>query len=438
MRLPHPEDVRKYLVSDLDAPYKVRMTITAENKSAVQIAALRSAAAVRERCAMVHRFVADGHSSHFTLDEARLEDVADYVAQVTREAYPGLDIPYHSRWRHFSVGGRDRWRELAASVRAHPMERARMAIDLVTVSVLLDAGAGDAWRYREPATGLSFSRSEGLAVASLDMFRGGAFSCAPERPYRVDDAALAEIDAAKLAHHFQVNDANPLVGLDGRAALLRRLGRGLAERGELFGCAPARPGNLVDYFASIAGGETIPAADVLATLLESLAAIWPSGLVLDGFAIGDAGRHRAVRTGDATSGIVPFHKLSQWLTFSLIEPLAAAGVEVGGIEELTALPEYRNGGLLIDIGAICPRGGIDRQRRHEVGGELVVEWRALTVGLMDRLLPLVRDRLGLGAELTLPRMLQGGTWSAGRKIARELRPPDGPPPLLVAADGTVF
>src|SRR6516164_5183748 len=147
------------------------MTITAENKSAVQIAALRSAAAVRERCAMVHRFVADGHSSHFTVDEARLEDVADYVAQVTREAYPGLDIPYHSRWRHFSVGGRDRWRELAASVRAHPMERARMAIDLVTVSVLLDAGAGDAWRYREPATGLSFSRSEGLAVASLDMFR---------------------------------------------------------------------------------------------------------------------------------------------------------------------------------------------------------------------------------------------------------------------------
>ena len=413
------------------------MTITAENKSAMQIAALRSAAAVRERCATVHRFVADGHSSHFTLDEARLEDVADYVAQVTRETYPALDIPYHSRWRHFSAGGRDRWRELTASVRAHPMERARMAIDLVTVSVLLDAGAGDAWRYREPATGLSFSRSEGLAVASLDMFRGGAFSCAPERPYRVD-AALAEIDAAKLAHHFGVNDANPLVGLDGRAALLRRLGRALAERGELFGCAPARPGNLVDYFASIAGGETIPAADVLATLLESLAAIWPSGLVLDGFAIGDAGRHRAVRTGDATSGIVPFHKLSQWLTFSLIEPLAAAGVEVGGIEELTALPEYRNGGLLIDIGAICPRGGIDRQRRHEVGGELVVEWRALTVGLMDRLLPLVRDRLGLGAELTLPRMLQGGTWSAGRKIARELRPPDGPPPLLVAADGTVF
>src|SRR3974390_1719451 len=166
------------------------MTVPAQSEQATRLAALRSAAAVRERCATVYSFVANGHSSHFTLDEARLEDVADYVAQVTREAYPALDIPYHSRWRHFSAGGRDRWRELAASVRAQAMERARMAIDLVTVSVLLDAGAGDAWRYREPATGLSFARSEGLAVASLDVFRAGAFSCAPERPYRGDDAAL--------------------------------------------------------------------------------------------------------------------------------------------------------------------------------------------------------------------------------------------------------
>jgi len=414
------------------------MTTHAESKPAAQIAALRSAAAVRERCAMVHRFVAEGHSSHFTLDEGMLEDVADYTAQVTREAYPDLDIPYHSRWRHFSAGGLDRWHDLAQGLRMHPIERARVAIDLVTVSVLLDAGAGDAWRYREPATGLSYTRSEGLAVASLDMFRAGAFSSAPDRPYRVDDAALAQINAAMLARHFQVDGANPLLGLEGRCALLRRLGHALAERGDLFGCAPARPGNLVDYFATVAQRDAVPAATVLATLLESLASIWPSGLALEGIAIGDAGRHRAVRTGDATDGIVPFHKLTQWLTYSLIEPLAAAGLKVEHLDALTALPEYRNGGLLIDLGAIRLRPGIEAQRRHEVHSELVVEWRALTVALIDRLLPLVRDKLGLGPAFTLPHLLQGGTWSAGRKIARALRPPDGPPPLLVAADGTVF
>jgi hypothetical protein len=360
------------------------------------------------------------------------------VAQVTREAYPALDIPYHSRWRHFCAGGIDRWGKLAGSVEAHPIERARMAVDLVTVSVLLDAGAGASWRYREAESGLSFTRSEGLAVASLEMFRAGAFSSAPDRPCRVDDAALASIDAAILARHFQVDDGNPLLGLEARAALLRRLADALAKRGDLFGCAPARPGNMVDFFNSIADGDTIPAAIVLTTLLESLAAIWPSGLVVEGIPIGDAGRHSAVRTDEVSDGIVPFHKLSQWLAYSLIEPFATAGLKVERLDELTALPEYRNGGLLMDLGVIALRPGIDARLPHDVHSELIVEWRALTVALMDRLLDLLRDKLGLGAGFTLAHMLQGGTWSAGRKIARALRPPDGPPPIAVAADGTVF
>jgi hypothetical protein len=406
--------------------------------SSSQIEKLRSAAAVRERCHLVHNFVAEGRSPYFALDEGRLRAVAHYVAQVTREAYPGLDIPYHSRWRHFCAGGIDRWGKLAGSIEAHPIERARMAVDLVTVSVLLDAGAGNAWRYREADSGLSITRSEGLAIASFEMFRAGAFSSAQDRPYRVDDAALARIDVARLARWFQVDDANPLVGLEARAALLRRLASALAERGDLFGCAPARPGNIVDYFTSIADDDSIPAATVLATLLESLAAIWPSGLVVDGVPIGDAGRHSAVRTVDVTNGIVPFHKLSQWLTYSLIEPVATAGLKLERLDELTALPEYRNGGLLIDLGAIALRPGIDAGLPHDVHSELIVEWRALTVALMDRLLDLVRKELGLGASFTLPHMLQGGTWSAGRKIARALRPPDGLAPIAVAADGTVF
>ncbi|HZD63980.1 MAG TPA: DUF1688 family protein, partial [Xanthobacteraceae bacterium] len=65
------------------------------------ITKLNTAAAVRERCGMVRDWVADGRSSHFALDETRLAAVAAYVADVTRESYPGLNIPAHSRWRHF-------------------------------------------------------------------------------------------------------------------------------------------------------------------------------------------------------------------------------------------------------------------------------------------------------------------------------------------------
>src|SRR5262249_1659319 len=151
----------------------------------------------------------DGRSPYFALDASRLAAVAAYVADVTREAYPDLKIPYHSPWRHFSAGGIHPLGELPARTHPHPPRPARMAVALATVSVLLDAGAGDRWRYRERASGLSFARSEGLAVASFDMFRAGAFSADPARPWRVDGVALATIDAATLARHFQVDSKNP-------------------------------------------------------------------------------------------------------------------------------------------------------------------------------------------------------------------------------------
>jgi hypothetical protein len=399
---------------------------------------LRDATAVRARCHLVHRWVAAGRSPHFTLDESRLETVAAYVADVTREAYPDLKIPYHSRWRHFSAGGIDRWSALAARIDADPISRARAAVDLATVSVLLDAGAGDAWRYRDPDTGTVLARSEGLGVASLHMFAAGRFSSDPNQPYRADAVALEKLDAATLARHVQVDAGNPLVGLEQRAALLRRLGQALGRRADLFGRTPARPGHLADHLSSIASDRRIPATKVLAALLDGLSEIWPSGLTVNGVPLGDAGRHPAVRTGDATDQIVPFHKLSQWLTFSLLEPLETAGLIVERLDELTALPEYRNGGLLVDLGVIRPRAPIDLSVKQDVASEFIVEWRALTVALMDSLLDLVRKELRVGTSFTVPHMLQGGTWAAGRKIARELRPPDGPSPIPVLADGTVF
>jgi hypothetical protein len=404
-----------------------------------EVQALRSAAAVRERCRLVHEWVAQGRSPHFTLDEGRLPDVADYVADVTRANYPDLVIPYHSRWRHFCAGGVDRWRTLEARI-ADPVERARAAVDLATVSVLLDAGAGDRWRYREPATGSVFARSEGLAVASIDMFAAGGFSSEPNQPLRVDSAGLQALSTEKLMHCLQVHCLqagadNPLVGVETRAALLCRLGQAIETRPDIFS-APARPGHLVDRL--VAGGREVSAPALLSLLLEALASIWPSGAVVRGFPLGDAGRHAATAAAHPAIPIVPFHKLTQWLVYSLIEPLEWAGLRVVDLDGLTALAEYRNGGLLVDLGVIRPRVPLDPAQKHDVASELVVEWRALTVTLIDRLLPVVRGRLGLNGTFTLAHLLQGGTWSAGRKIALALRPPHGSPPIAIAADGTVF
>jgi hypothetical protein len=135
---------------------------------------------------------------------------------------------------------------------------------------------------------------------------------------------------------------------------------------------------------------------------------------------------------------MPLHKLSQWLAYSLIEPLQAAGIEVTDIDGLTGLAEYRNGGLLVDTGVLQLRNGSDAKAEHGVASTLVVEWRALTVALLDRLADMVRTRLGRDAtSFPLAKVLQGGTWAAGRAIARARRP-DGSPPIKVVSDGTVF
>ena len=135
---------------------------------------------------------------------------------------------------------------------------------------------------------------------------------------------------------------------------------------------------------------------------------------------------------------MPFHKLSQWLTYSLVEPMLEAGVEVAGIDALTGLAEYRNGGLFVDLDVLALRDPGAADFPLAADSEVVVEWRALTVALLDRLAPLVWERLGLAdAAPPLVKMLEGGTWSAGRRIAAERRPGGGPP-IEVVSDGTVF
>ena len=386
---------------------------------------LLSTSAVRERCANVTAHVAAGRSRWFRLDRSQLPGVAARVAAVTRRRYPSLAIPYHSRWRHFEAGGVDRPGWLAQALAGRDRaDQARARIDLAVTSVLLDAGAGPDWRYVDTRTGAQYTRSEGLGVASFEAFAQGLFSATAD-PLRADAAALARVDAAMLARAFQVDEANPLVGLDGRAALLRRLGA----------CGLPRPGALFDVVSDGGRARTVQAHAILRAVLDHLGSIWPRGHVLAGVPLGDTWLHSAAGGHGLTADLVPFHKLSQWLTYSLFEPFEWAGIEVTGREALTALPEYRNGGLLVDGGVLRFTDDVFTDAAIPVDREIIIEWRALTVTLVDELAPLVRAELGL-PDLPLACILEGGTWAAGRELAQALR--KGAPPLTVDSDGTVF
>ena len=284
---------------------------------------LLNARAVRERA---HRMLAIGLEDrlpNFRIDLDRMDDAVDLVLETTRKAYPSLDVPFHSRWRHFVMNGDNRWAAIADRTEwPDRAARARAEFDLAIVSVFLDAGAGPSWRYRDPETGSAIGRSEGLGLASLAMFASGAFSADPREPLRVDADVLANFGVADLERGMQVSDANPLVGMDGRADLLRRLGRLVASKPEIFGSVDTpRPGGLFDRLAMLADGRQASRPNDFAELLQQLGPIWPSRLTLGGIALGDCWKHPALTTADATSGLVPLHKLSQWLAYSLIEPL---------------------------------------------------------------------------------------------------------------------
>lgn len=178
--------------------------------------------------------------------------------------------------------------------------------------------------------------------------------------------------------------------------------------------------------------------------MDGLAAIWPpSRTQIDGVSIGDAWRcsslpqHPPAKPWEA---IAPFHKLTQWLCYSIMVPMTRLmKIYFAGAELLTGLPEYRNGGLLIDMGLLTLKSQ-DMQRGlkayeenarrtgqpsmevvpvFSADDDVIVEWRAVTVGFLDDLLEEVNHQLSLRGDdaLSLAQLLEAGTWKVSEEIS---------------------
>lgn len=452
------------------------------------IAYLQTPQAIRDRAYYLFERCQANQLEHFSCDLSQLDTVAAYVVGTTRQSYPSFDVPFHSRWRHFDSGGVPRlaafYQALEKKIEKEQLETrqhiadgrksanalsiAKSQIDLVIISVLLDAGAGSQWRYRDIQAGATsaqqqtLQRSEGLAVASLRAFEQGLFSSLPNFPYQVDATALQQLTLAELAAAFQVTAENPLIGLSGRLALLQQLGKTLAlqsNRPDTTTSATtytttdatlARPSDLLDALTAPpkAGQPTkqpiqqeslsVSADSLLGEVLRRFGSIWPGRVSIGQTNLGDVWPHPALVNTSPGNHLVPFHKLSQWLTYSLVEPLATAGVRVTNLNALTGLAEYRNGGLCVDMKLLVPKHLAATSQPHRPASPIVVEWRALTIVMLDLIGDRVRQLVHKSPEeLPLIKVLEGGTWAAGRRIAKRLRPA-GTPPITVESDGTVF
>lgn len=424
---------------------------------------LLSIPSVRERCSIVFAKALNNELNNFDTDLSKIPDLVDYLGQIIARDY-GTDfasIPPHGRWQHFNANGVKRVEALVHTWEAAhvtPTEITKRLVDLFVVSVLLDAGAGNKWSYTviDNGTDNVYNRSEGLAIASLEMFKQGTFSAdANVQPHQVNMAALTALTPSVLGKGLQVSDQNPIDSLDGRAGLLKNLGEALSNT-VYFGI-DGRPGNLVDFLLAhpSTNGKTVQLTTLWDALVDGLGPIWPAGRTkLDGVSLGDAWPCSSMPQDEGDwAKIVPFHKLTQWLCYSLLVPMKKyLGLIFVGEELQTGLPEYRNGGLLVDFGVLTlkpePLKSGQEFGNSEVplftpDSDVIVEWRAATVGFLDYLLDKVNAKLGLVGEnkadaLSLAQLLEAGTWKAGREIAAKKRPETKEPPIAILSDGTVF
>jgi hypothetical protein len=432
-RVDLPEDyIKDSMRVELDA--KIASGYHSDSIDKDQVAAeLSQLVATRQQCGRLYDLAKKNELEFFTVDESKLGLAVDATEKCLRQRYPSLQVLPHSRLRHFSES---QLASIVDSWNCDPIEKARRMVDLVTVSVLLDAGAGPEWKYS--SGGQVQGASEGLAAASIDLFLDGFFSSDKAMPARVNSFALAGISDEALARGLQVSRSNPLIGVPGRAKVLRSLGEAMEKYPQFFGREVQRPGNMVDYLLSHAKDSSVNLEHLWNVLSNGLYSMWP--MQPNGVLRGDIWAHSKLKvSGKPGSDLVPFHKLTQWLTYSIIDTLDCyLGLKVTGVSALTALAEYRNGGLLLDTGAIMLKDPAWLSQEVNVGTELIVEWRALTVVLTDKLAAELRRRLGKSeVELPLAAVLEGGTWHAGREVAKAKRK-DGSAPIRVRLDGTVF
>ncbi|KAK6003563.1 hypothetical protein QM012_009334 [Aureobasidium pullulans] len=406
---------------------------------------------VREQARHVYDAAVNGNLNNFIYDATMLDVTADYVVSlILRDWKPEMfsKIPPHGRWQHFNAGGVPRLDPMIGQWKddgIDEIEIARRVIDIIVVSVLLDAGAGDHWTFTEE-NGVKIGRSEGLAVASLNAFKLGVFG----------SSCVDELSSEKLAAAMQSTDSNPLLGMESRTELLRRLGKSLLSKKKFYVNDSCRPGHLIDYILESGSvGDALDFKVLWSLLQELLIPTWPEGrTTVTGAAIGDAWPLKVLANQKQALPIQPFHKLTQWLAYSLtsaIQRLLAK--DWINMDILTGLPEYRNGGLFVDMQVLALKpevleAGLKQSGKtlpqYDADGDVIVEWRAMTVVLLDIVAKMVNEKIAQKcgpnvSPLSLAQILEAGTWKAGRELAKEHRADlNACSPILMSSDGTLF
>ena len=319
---------------------------------------LRLPAAVRDRCWMLLAGVELGKSPLYELNGPGLTAVTVAVADLVRRKHANLVPPLDTCWLTLRRQAPDDLEKLADALQAaDAVERARSGFDLA----LLD-------------TTVSPSGGSGSVTELMRAYAEGSFSADPDKPLRLDpkglnqwlDSAPGWIDEVPCAVTRLKRLAGCLNGDEGT-------GEALPFRG------------LLNRLIARANNGTLSALQLLDSVHPLALCLHSEGAKLGGTSLGDVWRHPAIRTGDKTRELLPFHAFAQRLSLSFVEPLAEAGITVTELGQLTAPATHQICSDFLTLGVIRCRHTAIGRLAHPTSSDIVVELRALSVALADRL-----------------------------------------------------
>ncbi|KAI8354608.1 hypothetical protein EDC96DRAFT_516679 [Choanephora cucurbitarum] len=412
---------------------------------------------VRYSCFKVQEVAAKDKLCHFDLDPSKLEDMVQLVVSILKRDHNDFTkIPSYGCWRYFDSDGVSCIQKLIDSwANVDTTEQVRRVLDLFVVFILLDCNLGRDYAFRESTTNYTNKRREGVAAGVWKMFLAGTFSADPNQPHKVDLKALIDLTQSDFSNGFENNLFESEDSLDDKYRLIKHLANVLQSRSGYFGSKEGhdrRPGNLIDYL--LLHPTTIKTRKGPLIHIE---AIWPVVLEISKPSVFN---NSLDQLGDVWScptlgpnELVSFHDLSQWMVYSIIEPMEKLmGAIIEGTEQLTSPSDYPNGGLLIDTGFIALKKedyerGVEMFHRNsllpgqpkvevipmfDISDPVVIEWRALTTAYMDLLSEQVRNVLRVEKKtLRLSQIIQSGTHTAGRELAEITRPNTQEPPIIM-------
>ena len=317
-----------------------------------------------------------GLSQHFGLDGRRVEAAATRLAERVRPdpAAPDADLPLVTVWRDLRERHPEALDGLASAVQhLDPRERARCGLDLAVLAALLD-----------PAGGAS-----PIFLQLCAAFAEGRLAAVPQ-------ATGARLEADGLVR-WLISDAAGQIPKPTRHRL-DALVEGLRRDRVLFGTS-ARFGLFLDTLLAEQQGGLLDVGRVAALLGGMDAAIMSGSVWATAVrGLGDVWRLPGLVPDLGQGDLVPFHAVLQALLLAMVEPLDETGLAFVDETQLGVPATAALARQMLRLRLLRPRHAAVTRLVHPPGSDIVVEMRALSLGLVERLGEQARARLGVDAK----------------------------------------